>query len=190
MTTSEIGRRIYEARMRANLIHDPYGKIYEVSGPAIFKFEKSKVRPSLEKWLPMAKDTGLSECQAVLIWIRERLPEEVREYLDITIVMKEDEETYGKKNKGLYTMVKDAKKLRTMAQGDTSLPAGLRDLLADNELWALYKPMGHEIQALKTMFSGLGVGTKEMYREALRLVRKFSRGPAPVQRVGRKSAAN
>jgi hypothetical protein len=52
---------------------------------------------------------------------------------------------------------------------------GLKELLEDDELWGLYQPNGQEIHALKKMFGGLGGGRKELYREALRLVRDFGR---------------
>ena len=51
---------------------------------------------------------------------------------------------------------------------------GLRELLKDDDLWALYKPTGHEINLLRDLFSPLGRGSKSAYREALRLVREFT----------------
>jgi transcriptional regulator with XRE-family HTH domain len=173
--TSEIGRRIYEARLKSGLTQDQFGKKYNVSGPAVFKFEKDKVRPSLEVWLQMAKDAGLSERHSVLLWARERLPEDLRDYLDVQVLLKEDSEQYGKKNKYNYSAVKDQSKLRKLAQSDPMLPSALKDFLNDNELWALYKPTGSEIQTLKSKFTSLGFGSKELFREALRLVRDFGR---------------
>jgi len=57
---------------------------------------------------------------------------------------------------------------------DASLQKGQQELLDDDELWVLYKPSGHELNILRDIFSPLGQGTKDAYREALRLVREFS----------------
>jgi len=57
---------------------------------------------------------------------------------------------------------------------DTKLPKPLRDLLAEADLWALYKPTGHEINLLRDLFSPLGKGSKKAFREALRLIREFT----------------
>ncbi|MCH8332801.1 hypothetical protein IIC65_02615, partial [Candidatus Sumerlaeota bacterium] len=56
----------------------------------------------------------------------------------------------------------------------TKLPKPLRDLFADDDLWALYKPTGHEINLLRDLFSPLGEGSKSAFREALRLIREFT----------------
>ena len=72
-----------------------------------------------------------------------------------------------------YSRLETLEELRGHAERDKSLPAGLRDLLKDNELWALYKPTGHEINMLRDIFSPLGKGNKQAYREALRVIREF-----------------
>ena len=51
-----------------------------VSGPAIFKFEKNYVKPSLELWLKIARDCGLEERQAVLLWVKAKLPEQYHDF--------------------------------------------------------------------------------------------------------------
>lgn len=43
-----IGGIIYKSRKSRKLTQDEFGEIYGVSGPAIFKFEKGYVRPSLK----------------------------------------------------------------------------------------------------------------------------------------------
>jgi len=173
MSASEIGRRIFEARIKSGLTQDLFGRKYNVSGPAVFKFEKSKVRPSLDVWLMMAKDAGLTERHAVLLWARERLPEKHRDYLDIPLLLKEDEAEYGKKGKSSYATIKDPAKLRKTVKADTTLPHALREMLDDSDLWSLFKPTGQEIQTLKVMFASMGLGTKDLYREGLRLIRGF-----------------
>ena len=53
-----LGTIIFNSRQDEDLTQDQYGSRYGVSGPAIFKFEKGYVKPSLELWLKMAKDAG------------------------------------------------------------------------------------------------------------------------------------
>ena len=64
--------------------------------------------------------------------------------------------------------------MREQMDKDKAMPKGLRDLLEDDELWSLYKPTGHELNMLRDLFGPLGRGTKQAYREALRLVREFA----------------
>jgi transcriptional regulator with XRE-family HTH domain len=174
-TGNEIGRRIYDIRKNLKLTQDEFGRRYDISGPAVFKFEKGKVKPSLELWLRIAKDMGMPESRAVLIWAREKLPEKYREYIDINAMLHEDESEYAGKGRADYLNIRDVKQLRKAAAEDPSLPAGLKELLEDDELWALYQPTGQELHALKKMFGGLGGGRKEQFRAALHLVRDFSR---------------
>ena len=51
-----LGDIIFEYRKKVNLTQDQYGSKYRVSGPAVFKFEKGYVKPSLELWLKMAAE--------------------------------------------------------------------------------------------------------------------------------------
>jgi hypothetical protein len=73
-----------------------------------------------------------------------------------------------------YAGVKNRDEIRAAAGADGSLPEGLRELLADDEMWALYKPTGREINLLRDIFGPLGRGRKRSYREALLLLRDFS----------------
>jgi hypothetical protein len=50
----------------------------------------------------------------------------------------------------------------------------LRELVEDDETWALYKPTGTEVNALRAIFGPLGRGDREAYRDALRLIREFA----------------
>src|SRR5690242_16637083 len=78
-----LGEIIYNARQKENLTQDQYGSRYSVSGPAIFKFEKGYVKPSLDLWLRMSLDAGISERRAVLLWVKSKLPEKYQEYIEM-----------------------------------------------------------------------------------------------------------
>lgn len=166
-----LGEIIYKARLALNVTQDEYGKKYSVSGPAVFKFEKGYVRPSLKLWVRMALDAGLTEHRAVLLLLRTKLPEQYQEYVEMQGAAAV--ESGPKKKKSDYSAPKGRDAIIALAAKDAALPPGLRDLIADPELWALFKPTGSEINQLRDIFGPLGAGNKDQYREALRLIREF-----------------
>lgn len=171
----DIGTLIAKSRTKMALTQDQFGRKYSVSGPAIFKFEKGYVKPSLELWLKIAKDISISEQTAVLMWIKAKLPKKFQSFIDPAVAaVGEGEPEYSTRKAAVEEKAIDPKDARKQALADSATPAGLKQLLKDEDLWALYKPTGKEIQILKTVFGQLGAGTKSAYREALRLVREFS----------------
>ncbi|HBF33487.1 TPA: hypothetical protein DDW35_02865 [Candidatus Sumerlaeota bacterium] len=170
---SEIGALIAECREKSGLTQDQFGQKYSVSGPAIFKFEKGYVKPSLDLWLQFAKDLSITEQQAVLLWIKAKLPKKYQAFISLEApVVREDAKGYGRKSK--LDGITDATKAREVVLSERTMPKGLKRLLKDDDLWELYKPQASEITTLAVVFGKLGDGTKSSYREALRLVREFS----------------
>ncbi|NUP88551.1 MAG: helix-turn-helix transcriptional regulator [Candidatus Sumerlaeia bacterium] len=168
---------IYEKRIALGLTQDQFGAKYDVSGPAIFKFEKGYVNPSLKLWMRMAADFDLSEGVAVLLWAKAKLPTEYQELIDLKggVKVKESEAAYrtgGKKND--FSRIMNRDKLRAAILEDTSLPQGLRAFLKDEEVWTIYKPTGREVNMLRDFYGRFGDGTKGKYREALRALREFT----------------
>ena len=177
MMKNYLGDVIYNSRQKDNLTQDQYGSKYNVSGPAIFKFEKGYVKPSLDLWLKMAGDAGISERRSVLLWVKSKLPEEYQEFIELqSAAVAESEAEFIKKKgkKADYSKFETREQIRENSDKDKTLPKGLRDLLKDDELWALYKPTGAEINMLRDIFAPLGRGSKNAYREALRLIREFA----------------
>ena len=172
MEMTNLGDWISKSRSEMGLTQDQFGKKYDVSGPAVFKFEKNQVRPSLSLWLRMAKDTELGEEQAVLLWARARLPEEYRAFVDLEPPAPSARKKAKPKKKG-KPAAPDA--LRKAILADRSAPKGLKELLRDGTFWTLYKPTSAELELLSTEFAQLGHGTKAAYREALRLAREFKK---------------
>ena len=78
-----LGQKISNLRERQGLTQDQFGSKYGVSGPAIYKFEKGYVKPSLDLWLKFALDYGLSEKQGVLLWCKAKLPEQYRDFIEM-----------------------------------------------------------------------------------------------------------
>lgn len=176
MADNLIGEKIMEYRASVGMTQDQFGARYEVSGPAIFKFEKGYVKPSLNLWMKIAKDFGMSDKKGVLLWIKSKLPEKYQNLIDLKgNIVAEDSPVYKKPLKGVdYTSFKGRDEMRKFAVSDRKLPRGLKSFIKDDEVWALYKPTGLEINILRDTFSKLGEGEKSTYREALRLIRSFS----------------
>ena len=181
MKKNYLGEIIYRNRLALDLTQDEFGAKYSVSGPAIFKFEKGYVRPSLELWLSMSRDADIPERRAVLLWLKSKLPEKYQDYVELQgAAVAESAAAYGKggrKKKGGkpdYSKYDVRESMREAADKDTTFPKGLKELLGDDELWSLYKPTGHELNMLRDIFGPLGRGTKTAYREALRLIREFT----------------
>ena len=171
----QIGDLIGESRTKLGLTQEQFGRRYNVSGPAIFKFEKAYVKPSLDLWLRMSKDIGLTEQQAVVMHVKARLPKRFQDFLTPKApVAREAAKAYGKK-KGRARSA-DPKTARKTLLADTSTPRGLKALLKDGDMVDLYKPTAEELYALKDVFGPLGPGTKSAYRQALRLVRDLRGG--------------
>ncbi|MCD6385649.1 hypothetical protein J7M23_07695, partial [Candidatus Sumerlaeota bacterium] len=150
---------------------------FGVSGPAIFKFEKGFVRPSLDLWLRIATALKIPERKAVLMWIKDRLPDKYQHIINVKrqeVIAEEPEEYKVEEGAVDYTTIPDRKQLRKVALADDTLPRGLRSLIRDEEIWAAYKPTGDEIVFLRDTFGKFPRATKALFREALRLYRLFT----------------
>jgi DNA-binding XRE family transcriptional regulator len=174
-----LGEIIYASRQKVGMTQDQYGSKYGVSGPAIFKFEKGYVKPSLDLWLHMAEDAEITQRRAVLLWVKSKLPDQYQEFIELqsaAVAETEAEYASGKKKgrKPDYSKFETRDQMREFVEKDKALPKGLRELLQDDEMWALYKPTGHEINMLRDTFGPLGRGTKVAFREALRVIREFA----------------
>ena len=166
-----IGSIILADRLRRGLTQDQYGARYEISGVAIFKFEKGYVRPKLGLWLRMAAGAEVPERRAVLLWLRRKLPEKYRNYVNLGTLKS------PKQRKGQpidYAVFEDPEQMHAASVKDTKLPKALRQLLDDDELWTVYKPSGYEINMLRDTLAPLGRGTKTDFREGLLLLREFT----------------
>ena len=170
---TEIGELIADSRSHLNLTQDQFGRKYGVSGPAIFKFEKSYVKPSLVLWLQMARDLGVDEKKAVLMWVRAKLPKKYQAFVNLEPAAVQEKPAAYKGKAPKPKKLPSAEELRKAILADRSAPKGLKALLKDDDIWNLYKPKAGEIELRRTTFGTLGDGNKSTFREALRLVREF-----------------
>lgn len=172
--STAMGEVIYSARLESGMTQDQFASKYEVSGPAVFKFEKGYVTPSLNLWLRMATDAGVAERRAVMLWAKAKLPEKFHDHLDVEGAGSAPAAPDGRIN---YAGFDTPEKMRKAALADTKLPKGLRELLDDKELWSVFQPTGHEVNLLRDIFGSLkrsGKAGKPQWADALRLVREFS----------------
>jgi DNA-binding XRE family transcriptional regulator len=173
-----LGARIGDSRTKMGLTQDQFGARYGVSGPAIFKFEKGYVKPSLDLWLKMARDIDIPEKKAVLLWVRAKLPQEYQSFIDLSgVTVSEPTVAYGAGDGGRasYGRISDARELRQKVMADDSIPPGLKALFKDDEFWALYRPTGQEVQLLVDKFGGYQEAKEPLFRDAVRLIREFMR---------------
>ncbi len=171
-----LGVRIAEAREKLGLTQDQFGARYGFSGPAVFKFEKGYVKPSLDLWLKIARDCGIPEKKAVLLWIRVKLPKEYQSYIDLSSsTVREPAAAYGKERHTAYAQMADSREIRERIANDPALPAGLKAAVADDEFWVLYRPTGQEIDLLIEKFGSYRAAKESLFRDAIRLIREFVR---------------
>lgn len=182
-----MGEIIAKYRRESGHTQDELGQLFGVSGPAIFKFEKAYVRPSLELWMRMAKHMEIPERRAVKIWLRDKLPEKYRDYVELG--GKARSPGKGKRSSAAAARVAMAEGREEILAALAELkkpPAELIKLLKDDETWALYHPTGEEVRILLEIFAPLGVGSIELFREALRTVRDFRGSGGAVSRSRKK----
>ncbi len=86
-----IGEAIYACRIKQGLSRNEFALKYVITGPAVFKFEKGHMRPKLELWLKMARDSKIPEMTAVLLWLKSRLPERLQNLIQIKNLLSESE---------------------------------------------------------------------------------------------------
>lgn len=168
---SVIGQRILRHRKRLKLTQDELGSRYSISGPAVFKFEKGYVVPSLELWLRMAKDMNITERSAVLMHTQEKLPEPYRSMVGFDGILAE--ESVNASDGEDFRRMKDDRSLRKAIVSNNWLPAGLIEFARREDLWVLYAPTGEEVNVLRDSFGLLGEGTARDFCDALRLLREF-----------------
>ena len=104
----------------------------------------------------MAAGAEILERRAVLLWLKSKLPKKYQNYVELQgAAAAESNRQYkgSKKKKGTdFSKFEKRQAMQNAATKDNTLPKGLRDLLIDDELWALYKPTGHEIKLLRDLF--------------------------------------
>ena len=137
-TTSALGSRIMDYRKEHDLTQTDLAVRFDVSGPAIFKFEKGFVTPSLRLWLKMAANLGIPEKEAVLVWVREKLPQKMRSIVDETSIL--DVRGLRADLLALPPSADVHKKIRDTLNENPDLSPVLKAFAATPGLWDVLKP--------------------------------------------------
>ncbi|MFW5870692.1 MAG: helix-turn-helix transcriptional regulator [Candidatus Sumerlaeota bacterium] len=173
-TNSELGSRIIRFREKNNLTQADLADRYKVSGPAIFKFEKGFLIPSLKLWLRIANDIGVPEKEAVLIWAREKLPDKMHDLIsteavfEVDDVMQDLEKASSGKTAGT--------KARSVLQKDVNVSPALKSFASNTKVWNILKPTLDELRYLIQLDQVCDMDRDEDYRDALLLAREIESG--------------
>ena len=164
-------QRILRHRKRLGMTQEEFGQQYGVSGPAVFKFEKGYVVPSLRLWLKIAAEMRIPTKTAVLMHVYDKLPDAHKEVSGIAALI----DMAGDSTLSRDDFKKHRKKddLRQAVANHRWLPGGLREFAADAEQWSLYSPTGEEVNILRDIFGPLGEGKARDFCDGLRLVREL-----------------
>ncbi|MCX7012022.1 MAG: helix-turn-helix transcriptional regulator [Candidatus Sumerlaeota bacterium] len=166
-----IAQRLMRHRKKLKLTQDEFGQQYKISGPAVFKFEKGYVTPSLELWLKMAKAMGIPVKTAVLMHVHDKLPEAQKQLTGIAALIEGEGESHLGKDD--FRKFKKKDDLRQAIANHQLLPDGLREFAASQEMWTMYRPTGEEVNILRDAFGPLGEGKARDFCDGLRLIREF-----------------
>lgn len=169
--TSTLGARIMKFRKSHNLTQADLAERYKVSGPAIFKFEKGFVVPSLKLWLTIAADMGIPEKEAVLIWVKEKLPSrfhslvKAKPSFDIS-PLKQELEAKGTDQAG-------SKQMRETILGNPEISPSLKKFIGNNEMWTIFKPTSRELLFLIELDKAFPLISLRQFREAMIVSRQI-----------------
>ena len=161
---SGLGCRILEFRKTNKLTQADLAAKYDVSGPAIFKFEKGYVTPSLRLWQKMAEDFGIPEKEAVTLWAREKLPPRFADLIskdpvpDIESVIQEIDGSSLPQGDTGY---------RKLIETNPEVSPSLKKFVANDQMWAILKPNKREIVFLVQLDAGVPRLAPDQFRDAL-----------------------
>ena len=118
----------------------------------------------------MAGDLQLDRRHAVLMWAKDKLPEQLADAISIGRDLKAKD---FKRKKLRFSLCDSDDDLRKAIIADKSSPFGLVGLAQSDNLWALYQPTCREVEILFDLFALPAEGEAGDYCDALRLIREF-----------------
>ncbi len=170
-TNSVLGSRIMRYREKNNLTQADLAVRYKVSGPAVFKFEKGFLTPSLKLWQKIAKDIGIPEKEAVLIWAKEKLPAKMTDLISTDCVFSVDEvmEEIGETDENKKAGVK----ARNVLAKNVNVSPTLKNFVSDDKIWKILSPTVGEIRYLIELEQVCDMDKIEQDRDAILLAREI-----------------
>ncbi|MFP4382112.1 MAG: helix-turn-helix domain-containing protein [Candidatus Sumerlaeia bacterium] len=166
---SILGTRIMDFRKSNHLTQADLADRYEISGPAVFKFEKGFVTPSLKLWQKMAKDMDIPEKEAVLIWVKEKLPARMhkmireRSVLDMEEMKKQLEEASKEQDSSAA--------MRSIILGNPDITPSFQEFVSEKTVWEIMKPTLEEVVFLIEIDQWMPRLTVDQFRDLLIVAR-------------------
>jgi len=132
-----------EFRKSNKLTQADLAQRYEVSGPAVFKFEKGFVTPSLKLWQKIAADMDIPEKEAVLLWIKEKLPVRMHPHLTISAALDVDALKVELEKAGKDPSPQEA--IREVVLANPDITPSLKNFASERAMWSVFKPTLKEV---------------------------------------------
>jgi len=170
-SASTLGARIMKFRKSHGLTQADLAERYKVSGPAIFKFEKGFVIPSLKLWLAISSDMGIPEKEAVLVWVREKMPARFH-----SLVKAKPSFDVAPLRAELEAMAKDTpglKRMREVILSHPEISPSLKKFVGNNEMWNIFKPTSKELLFLIELDKTYTLISLRQFREAMIVARQI-----------------
>jgi len=171
---SGVGSRIMKYRKRHKLTQADLAERYDVSGPAIFKFEKGFVTPSLRLWQRIAADIGIPEKEAVLLWVKEKLPPRmhglIREKSRLDVAPLREKLAAAAKSADAH------KRARNIILENPEISPSLKKFVGNAKMWNILKPGATELVFLIELDRKLPLLTADQFRDALLVGREIQKG--------------
>jgi DNA-binding XRE family transcriptional regulator len=144
---------------------------YKVSGPAIFKVEKGYVTPSLKLWRVIAADMGIAEKEAVLMWVRQKLPSRYHFLIRGTPLL--DIESLRKELEAKAHGPNALKAMRDTILNNPDITSALKKFVAKNDMWNIFKPTAKELVFLVELDRLSPLISLRQFREAMIAAREI-----------------
>lgn len=162
---ASVGDRIVQFRKARNLTQVALADRYKVSAPAIFKFEKGFISPSLKLWLKMAADMGIPEREAVLTWVRDRLPEKHRKI--IPDVSRTDPTDLKRRMQKHSNGSESRETIRDLILNHPDISPSLKAFLSEERIWKILQLSADEMEFLIDLDRRYPRISIEQFREAV-----------------------
>ncbi|HBF33309.1 TPA: hypothetical protein DDW35_01970 [Candidatus Sumerlaeota bacterium] len=140
---SPLAARLMSFRKKNHLTQADLAVRYGVSGPAIFKFEKGFVLPSLRLWQKMAADMDIPDKEAVLMWIKEKVPARLNAHLKIGCGL--DTGALIDQISALADSADAYQKRGALIMDNPDVSPSLKRFISDSKMWDIFKPCLDEI---------------------------------------------
>ena len=169
--TSPLAARLMSFRKKNHLTQADLAVRYGVSGPAIFKFEKGFVLPSLRLWQKMAADMDIPDKEAILMWIREKVPPRLTSHLKIGC--SPDISTLIEQITAVPDGASAYQKRGALIIENPDVSPSLKRFISESKMWEIFKPCLEEIVFLIEIDQQMDRLNTNQYRDLLVVARSI-----------------